>query len=370
MMEQTEAMRKMRGAGIVFWTILGGLALGYVIFWILGRIGSVLTPFLLAVLLVYILRPLVGRLDGWGVPRLLSVLLAYMAAILVVGAALVFLIPVLAVQVQEFVGNFPAYIRAASRLLSHYGGLFERAQVDARVAGLVNSALERVQETGLQMASSVPAYTLSAVGLLFNLVLAPVIAFFLLKDLDAISATALGMVPERHRDEMIHLTQEVDAVLAGFLRGQTLIALSVAVLSTIILMLLGVDFAVVIGLLTGLLSVIPYFGPLVGALVAGLVALLKSPVVALVAVLLLLGAQQVVNVTVAPYIMSQQVNVHPVVVIFALLVGGSLFGITGLVLAIPVAAIAKALFVHFAEGHHLTFARPPAPVPRKRKAIE
>lgn len=357
----TQTMRRIRDVGIVFWTVIGGLVLGYALFAMLSRISSVLTPFLLAVLLVYLLRPVVNRLGDRGVPRLLAVVLAYVGALLIVSIALFFLIPVLAVQVQAFINNFPTYFRSASAFFGRYAWVVERGQADQRVSQLIESALQSVQASGMSAVAQVPAYTLSAVGLLLNIVIAPLIAFYLLKDLPQIRDTLLELIPGRYRDEMIHLMHEIDAVLAGFLRGQSLVALSVAILSTIVLVVAGVDYPVVIGLITGVLSVIPYFGALVGVVIAAIVAVFKLPLwLTLVVIALLVAVQQVVNIVIAPYIMSQQVNVHPVVVIFALLVGGALFGLVGLILAIPIAAIAKAVFVHFAEGHHGRFEQPGA----------
>jgi predicted PurR-regulated permease PerM len=297
-------------------------------------------------------------LEERGVGRMPAVLLAYVVGAFVVGIALFFLIPVLVVQLQELIRNFPRYLQAASGFVAQYSGLLERGRTDANLAKLLDSAIASLQASGVSAVSQVPAYTLSAFGLLLNMVLAPLIAFYALKDLHEIRETLLELIPERHRDETVHMMHEIDAVVAGFLRGQSLIALSIAVLSTIVLLVMRVDYPVVIGLITGVLSVIPYFGPLVGAIIAGIVALFKlSPLLTLITIALLVGVQQLVNMTIAPQIMSQQVNVHPIVVIFALLVGGTLFGIVGFILAIPVAAIGKAVFVHFAEGHHGRFER-------------
>lgn len=366
-LEQTETMQKVRNAGIVLWTVIGGLILLYVVFSVISQISSVLTPFFLALLLVYVLRPVVNWLEDRGVRRLLALVFTYLGALVVVTVVLFFLIPVLVVQVQEFIRNFPRYFTATSRLFAPYRAYFDRVKVDRNAARLVEAALAKAQETGLLIAERLPSYTLSAFALLLNLVLAPLIAFYLLKDLREIKQTMLEVIPERHRAETVHLIHEIDCVLAGFLRGQSLVALSVAVLSTIALVILRVDYPVVIGLITGLLSVIPYFGPIVGAAIAGIVALFKSPLLALLAVVLLIAIQQVANLFIAPYIMSQQVNVHPVVVIFALLVGGALFGLVGLILAIPVAAVAKAVFMHFMQRTYPGFADDGACEPKPKE---
>ncbi len=348
-LEQTETMQKVRNVGVVFWTILGGIVLLYVLFVVLSRVGSVLTPFFLALVLVYILRPLVDLLERWGVRRFFALVLTYFAAVLIVAVILFFLVPLLVVQVQEFIGNFPLYFRAASNFFTPYVRVLQRTKVDSRMTTLIQSGLAKAQEAGLAIFSQVPAYTLGVVGLIFNFVLAPLIAFYILKDLDVIRENAMSLIPKRRRDDTAALLHEIDCVLAGFLRGQSLVALIVGVAAIIALSILRVPYALVIGLITGLLSVIPYFGPFVGALIAGIVGLVNSPLIGLLAFLIIILIQQLDDIFVVPYIMSRNVNVHPVAVIFALLLGGTLFGFAGLILAIPVAAVAKAIFLFMME---------------------
>lgn len=355
-LEQTESMQKVRNVGIFFWTVIGGVILGAALFSVIQAIGSVLTPFFLALVVVYILRPIVNFLEDRGLSRLAAVIVTFLLAILAVTIALVFLIPVVASQVQAFARSFPFYFESASRFFSQYEGLVNRARLDADIAKAIEAALNSLRDFGMGVFSRVPEFTLSAFGLVLNFVLAPIIAFYLLKDLREIRGTMLGLMPARIRDDMVVLVHKVDDVAAGFLRGQAFVALCVAVLSITGLSILRVDYAFVIGMITGLLSVIPYFGPLIGAVIAGIVALFKSPLLALLAVVVLVAIQQLVNIFVAPYIMSQHVNVHPVLVIFALLTGGALFGLVGMILAIPVAAIAKAVFEHVVETHYPEYA--------------
>ncbi len=360
-LEQTEAMQKTRNIGIVFWTILGGIILLYLLFLALTQVGGILTPFFLALVLVYIMRPVVDLLERRGMRRLLALVLTYVFVIVIVGVVLFFVIPLLVVQLQDLIKNFPIYFKTASDFFSPYVRVLQRTKIDGRITGIVQTALAKAQESGLAIFARVPAYTLSVVGLAFNLVLAPLIAFYLLKDLDVIRENAMSLIPARHRDDIAALLHEIDCVLAGFLRGQSLVALMVGTASIIALSILGVRYALVLGILTGLLSVIPYFGPFVGAMIAGIVGLFKAPIIGLLAFVIIIAIQQLDDVFVVPYIMSRNVNIHPVVVVFALLLGGTLFGFAGLILAIPVAAVVKAVFLFVMERTNPEYAAEEVP---------
>ena len=142
---------------------------------------------------------------------------------------------------------------------------------------------------------------------------------------------------------------KVSSVLGGYLRGQAVVSAATAVLVTIGLTAVGVPYALVLGLLAGVLNIIPWFGPVVAEVIAAIAAAFVSPWLALVAVLIIAGSQQLTDIFITPRVMSEQVDLHPLLVIFSLLAGSALAGFFGLLLAIPVAAIAKGVFVYYFE---------------------
>ncbi|MEW6230265.1 MAG: AI-2E family transporter, partial [Bacillota bacterium] len=159
----------------------------------------------------------------------------------------------------------------------------------------------------------------------------------------------LSWIPGRWRSEVVGLLIEMDHALGSFIRGQLLVSGIVGVLISLGLSIIGVDFALVIGLLAGIFDIIPYFGPVIGAVPAIALALLKSPVLVIYVVVLFVVVNQIESAIVGPNILGEQIGLHPVAVIFAILAGGHLFGVTGVLLAVPVAAIIK-VFLRYLQA--------------------
>jgi len=182
-------------------------------------------------------------------------------------------------------------------------------------------------------------------------VMSLVVAFWVLKDLPTINREALLLAGPAREEEARVIMQKVSRILNGYVKGQGVLSLSTGIIVTIGLTLLGVPYSLVIGLLAALLNIIPWIGPALTAIIAGIAAAFVSPWHILFAVAVCVGAQQITEIFVQPRVMSDQVDLHPVLVIFSLLVGSTVFGFTGLVLAIPVAAVAKGLFVYYFEKY-------------------
>ena len=155
----------------------------------------------------------------------------------------------------------------------------------------------------------------------------------------------------KRRDEAAVVMRKVSRILSGYLKGQLILSLATGIIVTIGLTLFGVPYSLVIGLLAGVLNVIPWIGPAITAVIAGVAASFVGPWYILAGVGTSIAAQQLTEIFVQPRVMSEQVDLHPLLVIFSLLIGGTLFGFTGVLLAIPVAAVTKGLFVYYFEKY-------------------
>jgi predicted PurR-regulated permease PerM len=338
---------------ITAWAIVGVLLLVAAALWLLGKVASALVPFLFAVVIVYLFRTPVARLEARGVKRGLAVTICYLTGFGGLAILAVFVVPALYEQISQFITDFPRYYDSAYTvwldMQRQYQAVQIPAWVDRAIVDLRDTIAAQTVAWSSAAAKQIFQVGSSAVTLLFNGFIATVIAFWLLKDLPEISRelTLLGG-PERQHEASV-VGRKVSQVLSGYLRGQLVVSLSTAVIVSIGLAILGVPYALVLGLLAGVLNIIPYIGPLIAEVTAAIVAVFVSPWLALGAVVVIIAAQQVTDLFVTPRVMSEQVDLHPVLVIFSLLAGGTLFGFTGLLLAIPVAAIAKGLFVHYFE---------------------
>lgn len=317
-----------------------GVAAASALLGLLWFLRAAVFPFLAALGLAFLLSPLVD----WGVRRGLArpwaVLLVYATLGVALAALVAFGVPIVVQEAQALADRLPVY----SRMVEDAGRAWQRHYAAWRLPRPLRHAID----AGLVRLEGSLAATLrswvTGIGRVFQLaiviVLAPVLAFYILSDLPRIQAAGLRWLPPRQRQSLIRYFMELDAMLSGYVRGQLLLALAVAGLSSAALFGLGVPYPLLLGLFAGLGELIPYFGPIAGAVPAVGVALLQSPGLAAAVVVAFFLIQQVESAVVGPFIMRSSLGLHPLVVIFALLAGAELGGLAGVMLALPVTGFA------------------------------
>lgn len=342
-----------RRLGISAWALIGVLILVAAAFFALVKVSPALVPFLLALVIVYVFRAPVAALERKGLKRGLAVALCYLVAIAALVIAGLFIVPPIVDQVRQFLMAFPGYYDKAfalwQQLQAQFNAVTLPSWINDALLNLRNGIASRLMAWSSALASTVFSVGSGAVVLLFNSFLALVAGFWILKDLDAIKKEAVLLAGPRRRDEATVVAAKVSNVLGGYLKGQLVVSLSTGVIVAIGLSVLGVPYALVLGLFAGVLNIIPWFGPLISEIIAAISAAFVSPWLALGAVAIIMGTQEITDLFITPRVMSEQVDLHPLLVIFSLLVGSTLAGFTGLILAIPVAAIGKGLFVYYFE---------------------
>ncbi len=352
----------------VLWMMLA-LALAGVLLVVLA---PVLTPFLIAALLAYMFNPLVTRLEGWRVPRTLSVLLLFVLLGSLLILLVLWLVPRAQLEINTFAGKLPGYLDTLQHrllpwlqsLLGEQAGLFDfnilkQQLIDhwREVGTATGEVLATLSRSGMRVA-----------GWLVNLVLVPVVAFYLLRDWNGIVARVHGLFPPALQPRVARLARETDAVLGAFLRGQLLVMLALACIYSTGLWLIGLDLALPIGLVAGLVSFVPYLGFIVGLAAASVAAFFQfQDVWMLVWVLAVFGAGQALDgMLITPTLVGERIGLHPVAVIFAVLAGGQLFGFFGVLLALPAAAVMVVWLRHLHGGFIRSVAAKPARKTRRR----
>ncbi len=330
---------------IGFW--IGALALLILLLWLFS---GVLLPFAAAMALAYLLNPVADRLERLGFNRLGAVLLIMTAFAVVVALIVVLIMPVFWRQLASFLDALPSYVvkieDLGARLANDHGAsLLEKLGFGkAASADLRNSTSELVNQAaqwGGTFVKSIWSSGAALIGLVSLLVLTPVITFYMLLDWEKMIATVDSLVPLRHRQTVRDLARQIDAAMAGFLRGQSLVCLFLGLWYGVGLSLIGLNFGLLIGLSAGFLSFIPYVGSLTALVLSAIVAIVQGwPEWRLLAMALgVVGAGQFLEGNVlSPKLVGESVGLHPVWLIFALLAFGSLFGFTGLIVAVPLAA--------------------------------
>ena len=304
-------------------------------------LGPILTPFLAGALLAYIFDPLVDRLETRGLSRTAGTVVVIVLAGLAVSALLLVALPLFQGQFAELSQRVPAALDLLrTRFLPWLQQTFGIG-IDFNLAALKTWLTEKATQNGTAWLPSLQTGALAIVGVLANLLLIPVVMFYLLRDWDVMVARIATLAPRRWLGTVTRIARDMDAVVGEFLRGQLAVMATLSLYYALALWAAGLDYALPIGILTGVLSFVPFLGFGLGVILALLVALLQFTDwtgVAWVAGIYLAG-QALESYVITPRLVGERVGLHPVAVIFALAAFGQLFGFVGVLLAVPLAAI-------------------------------
>jgi predicted PurR-regulated permease PerM len=350
-----------------WWLMIGAAAL---VLWFLISIEPVLMPFFVSMILAYLGDPLADRLEKRGLSRRLAVSVVFLLLTLIVTLTLLLVVPVLGRQLGQLIESLPAVLAWIQETVVPRIRSLTGLDLNPDIDEMRRTIVDNWRETGTFAATllgQVSRSGLALVAWIGNLALIPVVTFYLLLDWDVIVARIRGWLPRRWEPAAVRLAGECDEVLSAFLRGQLIVMICLGVIYAVGLTLLGVRFGMLIGLLAGLASIVPYLGVIVGISVAGVVAFFQFGDWL---VLLGVGAvfafgQLVESVVLQPKLLGDRIGLHPVAVIFAVLAGGNLFGFTGVLLALPAAAVIMVLLREIATRYKRSalFDDPARPAP-------
>lgn len=307
---------------------------------LLYLLGPILTPFVAAAILAYICNPLVRRLCGWKVPRTGAVVLVMGGALLLAVSLLLIMLPLLEKEIGLLAERMPDWIEAARVRLQQWSGA-ELQWDGATIKQMLQSHWQGAGGAAAKLLPAIGGGTGALVALLANLLLIPVAMFYLLRDWDEMTARIDHIVPRPWHARVREIAAEVDGVLAEFLRGQVSVMLLMSVFYVVALWLVGLEFALPIGIVAGMLVFIPYLGMILGLALATLAAAMQfTEFGSVVLVWAAFGAGQLIEgMVVTPWLVGDRIGLHPLAVIFALMAFGQLFGFFGVLLALPLAAM-------------------------------
>jgi predicted PurR-regulated permease PerM len=323
-----------------FW---GWIAIALVVGGLLYLLSPILAPFLFAAILAYILDPVVERIVGKYMPRTLAVLLVMLAVLLLMVAFALVVLPLFTKELRLLAERLPAFI---VWLNQHVAPFLERQagielRFDAETVRRVASELMADNEDLVgRLLGSLKIGGLAVVAFLVNLLLVPVVLFYLLRDWHAMRERVDRLIPRHVHAKAREILREVDAVLAEFLRGQLTVIVVMGLYYVFTLWLTGLQFALPIGLITALMVFIPYVGAILGFVLGSMAALLQFDSLSGLAWVWLafVAGQMLEGMVVTPLLVGERIGLHPVAVIFALLAFGQLFGFFGVLLALPASA--------------------------------
>ena len=328
--------------------------------WVIVLLGPILTPFVVALLLGWLGDPVVDSLERRGRSRGVAVALVFLAMTLLLALVLILLVPMIERQIVTLIDSLPQYrdwvLGTALPWIEQRTGYELVSWLDTdrmielvrehwqQAGGIAASALDYVQRSGF-----------AVLGLVVNLALVPILAFYFMRDWDLLVERCASLVPRNHIDTVTRLARETNDSLGGFLRGQFLVMLGQGAIYAVGMSLVGLRLGLLIGIIAGLISFIPYLGATVGigmALVAAIVQVqgFDLQLLVLIGVVFAIG-QLVESYILTPRLVGDRIGLHPVAVMFAVLAGGQLFGFVGMLVALPVAAVANVLLRYAHERY-------------------
>jgi predicted PurR-regulated permease PerM len=331
--------------------IIIGIAVGIgALLWMLAavfdRVHNTLVVIIFSVLFTYLVYPPVAWLERRRVPVAVAAIIVYVVVGAIVAASLAWLAPAIASQVQELVHDFPQIVASAQHQIADPAHSPLLAHAPQAVRDQIAANAGKVGAVVGGVAAGFGRHTLSAISgtgaAVIDVFLVLGLTLLVLGDLTLLRAFGLRLIPEKHRATTIAVMREIDGVIGGYVRGQVLLAVAVGIAGTIVLLAVGVPYAILLGTLAGVVSIIPLVGPIAAALPVLVIAfftvgLVKLIVVAVLYVVILAVQQNVLT----PLVVSKSVGVTPLVVFLALLFGSEAFGILGALLAIPIAGIIR-----------------------------
>jgi predicted PurR-regulated permease PerM len=324
--------------------ILSVVAVATIYFFI--RVHAVVVPFLVGATLAYVLYPLIRAAQARGLSRAWAVMAFYMLLVGLIGFFCWYTLPRLARELAELAALMPKYVEDAHHAMEYLDGLRVGGEVDQ----IIRNSLHQAENKAYNALTKFINDLLGMAGSLLALVFAPILAYYFIRDWEKIRDGFLSLFPASSRSQLINLGLDVDQVLSGFIQGHLTVCIIVGVLTGLAAALLGVKYAIVIGIINAIAELFPYLGPILGAIPSIALALTEGPRQAIYLGIAILVIQQVEANLLSPRIVGTRVGLHPLLVIFALLAGGELFGIWGILLAVPVVAVLKVL-VKFAFYH-------------------
>lgn len=324
--------------------------------WLLWLLAPVLTPFVAAALLAYIGDPLADKLQRLRLPRTLAVVTVFLTTFLAIGLLVLLVVPLIRTQVSALLAALPDIVTQVENVWLPWIIDFAGIEADENVG--LGAFLARYSDMAGSWGTTIFLSLTKSGGALaaavISLFLVPILTFYILRDWDSILLKMGALVPLAQQQTVFQLARETDDVLGAFLRGQIMVMIALGVIYATGLSLVGLKFALAIGVVAGLVSFVPYLGFVFGIGLAGLTVVLEpDPLWRLVGVVATFSIAQFIEGSVlTPKLVGDRIGLHPVIVIFSVAAGGQLFGFFGILLALPAAAVLSVL-VRFAYRQYL-----------------
>lgn len=357
MSDSARTVRATRLAFMRVWICVGAIAIAIAALRVLGALVPVLEFLAVGSLVAFVSSPIVNFLEHKGVPRGFAALLGVLAVILGIVCVVLIIAPVFVQQIMEILMRLPAQLRGLGDLLTQVSQQFSSAahagwaaEVDSALRSLANVATSFVSEVAGNMGRGIFPFISATASTLFVVFLGLVLAYWLARDYPKIHEEIALILGDEKETGYRFMVAIVSRSVGGYMRGMVVTSIVGGLLAFVGFVIIGHPYAALMGVLTGLLHLIPVVGPWVSSAIATFIALFTSPLLAVWTLIVTVVAQNVTDNIVSPKVMQSSVQVHPAMSLTALVIGSALLGAVGMVIAIPLCAAAKGLFIYYFES--------------------
>ncbi|MCC5911044.1 MAG: AI-2E family transporter [Clostridiaceae bacterium] len=345
----TKAFKIGHGILLLFLIIYVGSLIDWIFYPFIVIFQTLFIQVILSGFLFYLLRPLVKILNK-KIPRGISILIVYFVLICILIGLLIIIGPILQRQFYSLTDNMPFIISDIQKQFINIQEMeiFQRHELSGilNIEDLILQLGDLVNQLGKNFALSMANF----VGVLANavlvLVIVPFILFYILKDGEKFAKHFLSIFNKKQQDDVRLILKGIDKTLSSYIQGQGIVCLCVGVLCYITFLIVGLNYALLLAVIAGMTNIIPYFGPWIGTVPAVIVGLFQSPMMALIIVILVVIIQQIESNLIAPQVIGKKLEMHPITIMFLILIAGRLVGLLGMILAVPTYATCKVILTH------------------------
>lgn len=328
-------------------------------------LSTVVLPIILATIGYYLLRPILRLLEKAKIPRAWGILILFLATAGIITLIIFLVLPFLKNQFHNLIEDFPTYFKQVTLNVDQFlrTSIFSSfyKSLDINIASLMDSAPNNIGKTITDavggIAVGITSFVSALTGFVLAIVTVPFILFYLLKDGEKLPALFIKMLPPRMRNDTKEILHQADHQISSYIQGQILVAICIGIMVSIGFFIIGMDYALLLGVLAMFTSVVPYLGPIIAITPAVIIAIVTSPLMIVKLAIVWTIVQLIDGKFISPQIMGKSLKIHPITIIFVLLTAGSLFGVPGVILGIPGFAVFKVFIKHFFKIYKLRYNR-------------
>lgn len=337
------------GALLLFLIIYVGSLIDWFFYPFVVLFQTLFVPIIISVFLFYLLRPLV-RIMNKKLSRGTSILLLYFLLVCLLAGLAIIIGPILQRQFNSLTNNMPHIISEIHRGFRNIqqSNFLRPLELDNVIdlEALLSQIGDLINQAGKSFVGNVANFIGVFANAVLVLIIVPFILFYILKDGDKFKENILNIFNVKQQKDIQLIFNDIDKTLSSYIQGQGIVCLCVAILCYVAFLIVGLDYALLLAVIAGITNIIPYVGPWIGTVPAVIVGLFQSPIMALVIIILVVVIQQIESNLISPQVIGKKLQIHPITIMFLILISGRLIGLMGMILAVPFYGICRVIFVH------------------------